>query len=137
MWHRSNSLSEIWHMLFVWWNMSFDYIISEICNSMIEEVILIGDSTTLLDYGHRFIGSLHAVDSRSWTRALSYCYLHKVLKYSWFSLMECYLLQNWIKRESILLWFLVVTSLNSYTMMTQFTRVRLGLGSLLWVRAFW
>ena len=45
--------------------MSFDYIISEICNSMIEEVILIGDSTTLLDYRHWFIGSLHAVDSRS------------------------------------------------------------------------
>ena len=32
--------------------MSFDHIISEICNSRIEEVILIGDNTTLLYYGH-------------------------------------------------------------------------------------
>ena len=30
--------------------MSIDHIISEICNSRIEEVILIGDSTTLLNY---------------------------------------------------------------------------------------
>ena len=47
--------------------MSFDHIISGICNSRIEEVILIGDGTTLLDYEHQFIGSLYAVDSRSWT----------------------------------------------------------------------
>ena len=32
--------------------MSVDHIISGICNSMIEKVILIGDNTTLLDYGH-------------------------------------------------------------------------------------
>ena len=42
-------------------------------NSRIWEVILIGDRTTLLDYGHRFMGSLHAVDSRSrtWTLGVS------------------------------------------------------------------
>ena len=44
--------------------MSVDHKISRICNSMILEVILIGDSTTLLDYEHQFIESLHAVDSR-------------------------------------------------------------------------
>ena len=32
--------------------MSIDHIISGICNSRIEEVILIGDSITLLDFGH-------------------------------------------------------------------------------------
>ena len=32
--------------------MSFDHIKSEICNSRILVVILIGNSTTLLDYGH-------------------------------------------------------------------------------------
>ena len=32
--------------------MSIDHIVSEICNSRIGEVILIGDSTTLLDYKH-------------------------------------------------------------------------------------
>ena len=45
--------------------MSFDRIISEIYNSMIWEVILISDKTTLLDYEYKFIGSLHVVDSRS------------------------------------------------------------------------
>ena len=29
-----------------------------------DEVILIGDDTTLLDYGHQFMGSLHAME---WT----------------------------------------------------------------------
>ena len=28
---------------------------------------------TLLDYGHQFIGSLHAVNSRSQTRVYSHC----------------------------------------------------------------
>ena len=60
--------------------MSADHIISGICNSNIGEVILIGDSTTLLDYEHQFMGSLHTVDSRSQTRTLSHCYLHRVLK---------------------------------------------------------
>ena len=32
--------------------MLVDDIISEICNLRIEEVILIGDNTTLLDYDH-------------------------------------------------------------------------------------
>ena len=45
--------------------MSIDHIISGICNSRIGEVILIGYNTTLLDYGHRFMGSLHIMDSRS------------------------------------------------------------------------
>ena len=38
--------------------MLIDHIISGICNSRIEEVILIGDSTTLLNYKHQFMGSL-------------------------------------------------------------------------------
>ena len=45
--------------------MSIDHILSGIYNSMIREVILIGDSTTLLDYKHQFMRSLHVVDSRS------------------------------------------------------------------------
>ena len=45
--------------------MSIDYIISEICNSRIREVILIGDSPILLDYGHWFMGNLHSIDSIS------------------------------------------------------------------------
>ena len=51
--------------------MLVDHIINEIYNSRIEEVILIGDNTTLLDCGHQFIGSLYVVDSRSQTQALS------------------------------------------------------------------
>ena len=35
--------------------MLVDHIINEIYNSRIEEVILIGNSTTLLDYIHQFI----------------------------------------------------------------------------------
>ena len=60
--------------------MSTDNIISEICNSIIKEVILIGDSTTLLDYGYQFMESLHVVDSRSQTRTSSRCYLYRVLE---------------------------------------------------------
>ena len=44
--------------------MLIDHIISRSYNSRIGDVILIGDSTTLLDYGHQFIGNLHVVDSR-------------------------------------------------------------------------
>ena len=62
--------------------MSIDHIISGICNSKIGEVILIGDSTTLLDYGHQFIGSLHTMDSRSWTLSSSHYYLHRILECS-------------------------------------------------------
>ena len=62
--------------------MLVDHIISRICDSRVEEVILISDSTTLLDYRHQFIGSLHVVGSRSHTRSLSHCYLHRVLKCS-------------------------------------------------------
>ena len=42
-------------------------IISGICNSSIGKIISIGDNTILLHYGHQFIGSLHAMDSRSQT----------------------------------------------------------------------
>ena len=48
---------------------------------MIGEVILIGDITTLLDYGYQYIGSLHILhimDNRSQTQAWFRCYLHKV-----------------------------------------------------------
>ena len=41
------------------------HIISEICNSRIGEVILIGDNATLVDYRHEFMRSLHAMNSRS------------------------------------------------------------------------
>ena len=44
--------------------MSINHIISGIYNSMIGEVILIGDEITLLDYGYQFMGTLHVVDSR-------------------------------------------------------------------------
>ena len=54
-------------MLLRSWNTLIDHIISGICNPMIGEVILIGDNTTLLDYGHQFMVNLHAVDNRSWT----------------------------------------------------------------------
>ena len=47
--------------------MLIDHIISEIYNSRIGYVILMGDNTTLLDYKHQFIGILHAMDGRSWT----------------------------------------------------------------------
>ena len=47
--------------------MSIDHIISGICNSRIGKVILIGDNTTLLDYKHQLMGSLHVVDSKSQT----------------------------------------------------------------------
>ena len=62
--------------------MLVDRIISRIYNSGIEEVILIGDRTTLLDYGHQFMGSLYIRHRRSWTRASSRCYLHEVLECS-------------------------------------------------------
>ena len=62
--------------------MSIDHIINEIYNSNIREVILIDDSTILLNYGHQFMGSLHVVDSRSQTQGTSHCYLYKVLKYN-------------------------------------------------------
>ena len=63
--------------------MSFDYIISEICNLRIGEAILIGDNTTLLDYGHQFIGMLYVVDSRPQTHHLvSHRIIHRVLECS-------------------------------------------------------
>ena len=46
--------------------MLVNHIISGICKSRIEEVILIDDCTTLLDYGHQFMRSLHVVDNRPW-----------------------------------------------------------------------
>ena len=62
--------------------MTIDHIIRGINNLRIGKVILISDSTTLLDYGYQFMGSLHALDGRSWTQVSSYCYLHKVLEYN-------------------------------------------------------
>ena len=38
--------------------------ISGVYNSMIGEVILIGDDITLSDYGYQYMGTLHVVDSR-------------------------------------------------------------------------
>ena len=73
---------KIWHML-------IDHIISEISNLMIRKVILISDITTLLDYGHQFIGSLHVVDSKSRIHISFCCYLRKVQECSWFSFVEC------------------------------------------------
>ena len=34
------------------------------------------------DYEHQFIESLHVVDSRSQTQALSCCYLNMILEYN-------------------------------------------------------
>ena len=60
--------------------MSIDHIISEIYNLRIEEVISIGESTTLLDYKPQFMGSLHIVGNRSQTRTSFRFYLDKVLE---------------------------------------------------------
>ena len=57
-----------------------DHIINGIYNS--GDVILIGDNITLLYYKHQFIGSLHVVNSKSWTRTLFCCYLHRMLECS-------------------------------------------------------
>ena len=62
--------------------MSVAHIISRICNSRIGEVILIGDNTTMLDYIHQFMGSLHAINSRSRTPTSLDCYKHRVLECS-------------------------------------------------------
>ena len=53
--------------------MSIDHIIhgSYICNSRIEEVILIGDNTTLLNYGHQFMESLYIVDGKLRTQTFA------------------------------------------------------------------
>ena len=68
--------------------MSIDHIISETYNLRIREVILIGDSTPLLDYGYQFMVNLHVVNSRSQNRTSSHCYLHRVLECNGFSLVE-------------------------------------------------
>ena len=47
--------------------MSIDHIISGICNYRIQETIMIGDNTTLLNYKHQLMGSLYVVDSVSQT----------------------------------------------------------------------
>ena len=49
--------------------MSIDHIIRRICNLRIEEVILVGDNTTLLEYTYKFMKTLHVVDSRARTQA--------------------------------------------------------------------
>ena len=45
--------------------MLVDHTISGINNLRIEKVILRGDKTTLLDYRHQFMGSLHAMNGMS------------------------------------------------------------------------
>ena len=45
--------------------MQANHIISEIYNSKIRKVILIGDNTNLLDHRYQFIGSFHVVASTS------------------------------------------------------------------------
>ena len=54
--------------------MSIDHIISEIYNSRTGKVILIGNNTSLLDYGHQFMESLHIMNSKLRTQASSHCY---------------------------------------------------------------
>ena len=53
------------NLTYAHWNYStsINYIISEIYNSSIGNVILIDGNTTLLDYGHQFMRSLHIVDT--------------------------------------------------------------------------
>ena len=69
--------------------MTIDHIIKRICNLRIKEVILIGDSTTLIDYKYQYIRSLHVADGISQTRVSSHYYIHKVLEYSLFSILGC------------------------------------------------
>ena len=118
--------------------MSIDHIITEICNSRIGEVILIGDCTILLDYKHQLIGSLHVVDSRSRIPSfISLLFIYDVgVQLILFSGILNQL-HNWILREPILLWVPMVPILSSYTMMTRFMRVGLTLGSFLCIKAFW
>ena len=47
--------------------MTIDHIIKRICNLRIKEVILIDDSTILIDYKYQYIGSLHVADGISQT----------------------------------------------------------------------
>ena len=77
------------------------------------------------------MGGSHVVDSSSWTRTLSHCYLHKILE---FILILCNgmlnQLQNWILRQLVHLWILMLPALSSYTMLAWFIRVGLTLSSL-------
>ena len=66
---------------------------------------MIGDNTTLLDNGHQVMGSLHVVDRRSQTQALSV-----LLLFTWDTRVQLIIcsemlnqLQNWIMREPLLL----------------------------------
>ena len=112
--------------------MLFDHIISEICNSMIGEVILIGNNTTLLDYGHQFIRSLHIVDSRSWTPSfISLLFTQNIGVQFILFIRMLNQLHNQILRESVLLWVPMVPTLSSYTMITWFMIVGLTISSLL------
>ena len=118
--------------------MSIAHIISEICNLRIRKIILIGYSTTLLDYKHQFMGSLHALDSKLVTPSfVSLLFTSNTrLQLILFSGMLNQL-QNWILKELVLLWVLVVPTLSSYTMMTWFMRIELALGSFLCIRTYW
>ena len=88
--------------------MSIDHI-SKICNSRIGEVILIGDNSTLLDYGYQFMGSLHTVDSKSQTPSFISLLFTKDTRVQLilFSGMLNQL-HNWILMEPIILWVLMV-----------------------------
>ena len=54
------------------------------------------------------------------------CYLHRILEFSWFLCSEMLnQRQNWIMRELVLLWVLLVFALSSYTVLTRI----MGVGS--------
>ena len=63
--------------------MSIDHIISEIYNSRIGKLILIGDNITLLDYRHQFMEGLHVVEvGHGPEHLVSRCNIHRVLDFS-------------------------------------------------------
>ena len=94
---------------------------------------------TLLDYKHQFMRRLNIIDSRSWTRALGVSLLFtqdirvQLILYS--GMLNQ--IQNWIMREPIFSWVLVVPALSSYILLARIMRVGLALGSLLYIRTFW
>ena len=94
---------------------------------------------TLLDYKHQFMRRLNIIDSRSWTQALGVSLLFtqdirvQLILYS--GMLNQ--IQNWIMREPIFSWVLVVPALSSYILLARIMRVGLALGSLLYIRTFW
>ena len=94
---------------------------------------------TLLDYKHQFMRRLNIIDSRSWTQALGVSLLFtqdirvQLILYS--GMLNQ--IQNWIMREPVFLWVLMVPALSSYILLARIMRVGLALGSLLYIRTFW